>query len=457
MKRTKLVAAIACALAISACMVGCSESGESTPANYNVYKSTGTGYTVTGDNTVKAGEDYTFTVSTDEGYDVSGMKVYANGKVLTANNGTYTVADASEALTIYVTGVEEVEEVVVTEYVDVTFVGENVDFNGDAQVVKGTEYSFTANAYTGYALGEVKNGSTVLTATDGVYTVTADANLAITATATKILDLKTVAGDTPSKGGNVYVGDDGKTHISITYTAEDNFMKSETEVHYHEVGFTVSDEAWANAPADANVAFVTLRIVSKGEDVSSDINPVSGAETTIWGVEDGLASLGFGSMMWPGVNIKEVPVGGRYTAPLKKGNKFVVRNVDGFEAIVESVEFRTVSAIAAEGADMGGAVNVAVDEYNDVWLRSSGGNALTLDLKKILGEDCGGKKVRIDIVRRDDVWNGTGNVQIGHSMLGGYETGYYTDTIAENGTYTFPAIDAMGSALVTLHFTIVEA
>ena len=358
MKRTKLVAAIACTLAISACMVGCSLSGESTPTNYNVYKSTGSGYTVTGESTVKAGEDYTFTVSTDEGYDVSGMKVYANGKALTAVNGQYTVADANEAVTIYVTGVEEIEDVVVTEYVDVTFAGENVDFNGDAQVVKGTEYSFTANAYTGYALGDVMNGTTVLTANeDGVYTVTADADLAITATASKLLEMQTVAGDTPSKGGSVYVGEDGKTHLSITYTAEDNFMKNETEVHYHEVGFTLTEEAWANAPAGANIAFVTLRVVNQGEDVSSDINPVSGAGATIWSVEDGMASLGFGTMRWPGIAVADVPVGGTYIAPMAKGNKIAIRNVDGFEAVIESIEFRTVSAIAAEGEAMGGAVN----------------------------------------------------------------------------------------------------
>ncbi len=63
------------------------------------------GYTVTGEKTVKNGEDYTFTVTVTEGYDGTNMVVKVNDTELTAVDGKYTVEKVSSDLTITVEGV----------------------------------------------------------------------------------------------------------------------------------------------------------------------------------------------------------------------------------------------------------------------------------------------------------------------------------------------------------------
>ena len=65
------------------------------------------GYTVTGEKTVKDGEDYTFTVTVTEGYDAANMVVKVNDTEVTAVDGVYTVEKVSANLTITVEGVTE--------------------------------------------------------------------------------------------------------------------------------------------------------------------------------------------------------------------------------------------------------------------------------------------------------------------------------------------------------------
>lgn len=422
MRNTRKMAVVAGLLAIatSCCLlVGCSSDSNKTTgkSEYGVYYSTDVAYTITGETKVKAGADYTFTVTPAAGYDASAMVVKANGKTLTANNGTYTVAKVNDTVAIYVSGIVASS----VEYVNVTFSGEHVDFTGDSQAEKGEDYTFTVVAYDGYTLGEVKNGTTVLTAgNDGVYTVEdADEDIAITATATKILALKTVAGDTPSKGGSVYVDSDNRTHLKVDFVADDKFMNKDdpTKCHYSEVGFSLTDEAWASAPASANLAIVTLKINSWGSDVSEDINSTNG--TNLWMVNNGIAELGFGNMKWPGCGAAEYPEGSLLCVELAKGgivigkndngedilsseSKFAVRNSDGFDATVMSVEFKTLTSV---GTVVSGSVNVAKDELNNIYLTNAGGGKIKLDLTTILGDACKGKKVNFVVMRVDDITN----------------------------------------------------
>ena len=74
-------------------------------ADYTVTIPTGEGYTVTGEKTVKNGEDYTFTVTVTEGYDAANMVVKVNDTEVTAVDGIYTVEKVSSDLTITVEGV----------------------------------------------------------------------------------------------------------------------------------------------------------------------------------------------------------------------------------------------------------------------------------------------------------------------------------------------------------------
>ncbi len=390
----KLLLAGVLAMSLCFAVIGCTDnSGTAGKSQYDVYYSTDAAYTITGEKTVKSGEDYTFTITPASGYDASAMKVTANGKTLTAKDGKYTVAKVEDTLAIYVTGIVA-PAAPETEYVNVTFTGEHVDFTGDSKAVKGEDYEFTAVAYEGYKLLKVKNGDEVLMAVEGVYTVYgADADIAITATAEAIVnyDLKTVAGDTPSVGGTVYTGEDNMTHIKVDYKNDDRFYKDETKTdfHYQEVGFTLTDEAWAEAPVGANYAIVTLKINTWGTmDASS-----------IWSVEEGMAHLGFGTMKCPGFGMSEYPNGSIKMIGLAKGQKFVVRDSDKFDATVLSVEFKTMSEVGTVGD--GQAANIAKDENGNIYLTNAGGADITIDLTLVLGDACKGKTIRFDVIRLD--------------------------------------------------------
>ena len=66
------------------------------------------GYTISGEKTVKNGEDYTFTVTVTEGYDAANMVVKVNDTEVTAVDGKYTVEKVSSDLTITVSGVKKI-------------------------------------------------------------------------------------------------------------------------------------------------------------------------------------------------------------------------------------------------------------------------------------------------------------------------------------------------------------
>lgn len=428
-------------LAASLCLavIGCAGGDTTGKSQYDVYYMTDAAYTITGEKTVKAGEDYTFTVTPAAGYDASAMKVTANGKTLTAKDGKYTVAKVEDTLAIYVTGIVA-SAAPETEYVNVTFEGEHVDFTGDSKTVKGEDYEFTAVAYDGYNLVEVKNGDEVLMAIDGVYTVEAEADIAITATAEAVVkyDLKTVAGDTPSVGGTVYTGEDNKTHIKVEYNNDDRFYKDETKTdfHYQEVGFGLTDEAWAKAPIGANYAIVTLKINTWGTMEGS----------SIWSVEEGMANLGFGTMKWPGCDSGTYPDGSIKMLGISKGQKFVVRNSDKFDATVLSVEFKTMSEVGTVGA--GQSANLAKDEYGNIYLTNAGGADITIDLTLVLGDACKGKSIRFDIVRLDGV-NGKRNA-IGPIEMSNAKTCNFTANADDEGKITLGIDQMVGLYQITV-------
>ena len=428
-------------LAASLCLavIGCAGGGTTGKSQYDVYYMTDAAYTITGEKTVKAGEDYTFTVTPTAGWDASAMKVTANGKTLTAKDGKYTVSKVEDTLAIYVTGIVA-SAAPETEYVNVTFKGEHVDFTGDSKTVKGEDYEFTAVAYDGYNLVEVKNGDEVLMAIDGVYTVEAEADIAITATAEAVVkyDLKTVAGDTPSVGGTVYTGEDNKTHIKVDYNNDDRFYKDETKTdfHYQEVGFGLTDEAWAKAPIGANYAIVTLKINTWGTMEGS----------SIWSVEEGMASLGFGTMKWPGCDSGTYPDGSIKMLGISKGQKFVVRNSDKFDATVLSVEFKTMSEVGTVGA--GQSANLAKDEYGNIYLTNAGGADITIDLTLVLGDACKGKSIRFDIVRLDGV-NGKRNA-IGPIEMSNAKTCNFTANADDEGKITLGIDQMVGLYQITV-------
>ena len=140
-------------------------------ADYTVTIPTGEGYTITGEKTVKNGEDYTFTVTVTEGYDAANMVVKVNDTEVTAVDGVYTVEKVSSDLTITVEGV--VKKQAAGHAVTLT-PGEGYTLTGEATAEDGKDYTFKLELDYRYEAGEdfavQVNGETV-TGEKGVYTV----------------------------------------------------------------------------------------------------------------------------------------------------------------------------------------------------------------------------------------------------------------------------------------------
>ena len=139
-------------------------------ADYTVTIPTGEGYTVTGEKTVKNGEDYTFTVTVTEGYDAANMVVKVNDTEVTAVDGIYTVEKVSSDLTITVEGV--VKKQAAGHAVTLT-PGEGYTLTGEATAEDGKDYTFTVTVSEGYDAANmvVKVNGEEVTAVDGKYTV----------------------------------------------------------------------------------------------------------------------------------------------------------------------------------------------------------------------------------------------------------------------------------------------
>lgn len=452
----KLLLAGVLAMSLCFAVIGCTGGGTTGKSQYDVYYMSDAAYTITGEKTVKAGEDYMFTVTPTAGWDASAMKVTANGKTLTAKDGKYTVAKVEDTLAIYVTGIVA-PAAPETEYVNITFEGEHVDFTGDSQVEKGEDYTFTAVAYDGYTLGEVKNGEEVLTADEnGVYTIEEAAeDLTITATATKNQAVKVSKG----KGASVTVDDNNVTHLSVAYNAEDReYNGDKTELFYTEVGFTLSSEAWAAAPKNANLAILTLRLNSWGEDVSADIGS-SWTGITLVMVENGMANLGenlkLGNMPYPDFNSTKFAEGSVITLELSKTSQFFVRLSNGFDASVINIEYKSVSKIHVDGACDGGAtyegvIDIAMDEDKEVLVRTATWGNVVIDVTKILGDECKGKTIKVDVIRLDDAM---GDNRFNGVLLKAARTGSFEATVSDEGTIKLELAYAYG--LTQLHFSIV--
>ena len=90
----------------------CTVCGKAKPVTiYTVTLPEGDGYTVRGETSVTEGENYTFTVAIAEGYETGeGFAVKANGAVLTAVEGVYTIENITADQIITIEGVAKKQE-----------------------------------------------------------------------------------------------------------------------------------------------------------------------------------------------------------------------------------------------------------------------------------------------------------------------------------------------------------
>lgn len=135
-----MVLVLACAFA--ACEV--------TPTTYTVTLTTGEGYTLSGDKSVEEGKDYTFTLAIADGYEKSAdFAVKANGTALSEANGKYTVTAVAANITVIVSGVVKKAAPIVKHSVTLP-TGEGYTVTGATEVVEGENYTFTLAVTTGF-------------------------------------------------------------------------------------------------------------------------------------------------------------------------------------------------------------------------------------------------------------------------------------------------------------------
>ncbi len=147
---------------------------------------TATAHTGFNKDDVKYGDNFKFTVTPEEHYHIVSVKV--GETTLTAEDGVYTL-----------TSVEANQTVTVLTEIDsfaISFSGEHITATpmegyDPNKVNYGADFKFTVAAEAHYNVVSVKDGDTLLTATEGVYTLT-NVTKATTITLTAELDTHTV-------------------------------------------------------------------------------------------------------------------------------------------------------------------------------------------------------------------------------------------------------------------------
>ena len=186
---------------------------ETTPTTYTVTLTTGEGYTLSGDKSVEEGKDYTFTLTIADGYEKSAeFAVKANGKVLAEKDGKYTVSAVTENITVTVTGVVKKAAPIVKHSVTLP-TGEGYTVTGATEVVDGENYTFTLAATTGFnidsAVVKVNGEELDNNGNEGEYTVeNVTADLTITVEGLKIAKYTVTL--TPTEGITYLSENDGK-------------------------------------------------------------------------------------------------------------------------------------------------------------------------------------------------------------------------------------------------------
>lgn len=183
---------------------------------------------------VDDGEDFVFIVKIKEGYQAPDMVVKANGVVLPASNGQYTIINVTTNQIISVEGIVAKTCTVTMPtgagYTITKTDGSSFTSSDLTNIAYGTEFSFkltVLDSYTGSCV--VKAGSTTLTPSDGVcYTFTVKGNTQITVTGLQMrqfavtlpsedgVQFKSIAGTIISGTSTVNYGEEFKFKVEIT-------------------------------------------------------------------------------------------------------------------------------------------------------------------------------------------------------------------------------------------------
>ena len=136
MKNKSTIILLLAFVAVCCLTIGCVTSTE----QCNVKLSTGAGYVVNGAKTVEKGKNYVFTVTANEGYNITSVMV--GTEKLTETDGKYTVANVTADIEIVVSAQRKT--------FSVFFVGDGYEASGEPTVTYGSNYVFTLSIADGY-------------------------------------------------------------------------------------------------------------------------------------------------------------------------------------------------------------------------------------------------------------------------------------------------------------------
>ena len=243
------------------------------------------GYTVTGEKTVKDGENYTFTVTVAEGYDGTGMVVKVNGEEVKPVDGVYTVEKVSSNLEITVEGV--------TKKVAYTLNFEGMSGAGD-NVAKGAAFegvfSVTADSAVSYEtfVATFKFDPTVVEVTyvrpaifqqsidteKGILTLTSQkGSFPANVKAEIMIGFKSIAfGDATVSLTSVKADEKEVLPEAITLAKASGYKVTWTD----DAAYTVTGEKYA----DVNGTYTFTVAANKGYDASNAVVKVNDTEVT---------------------------------------------------------------------------------------------------------------------------------------------------------------------------------
>lgn len=269
------------------------------PDTYTVTLPSGNGFTASGETTVTAGSNYTFTVTVATGYDVSTLVVKNGEATLTAtstegNVVTYTINNVQSNITLAAT-------IAKLKFSVTLPTGEGYAVVGESEAVYGEDYTFTVNAVAGYSVKDavVKSGDVTLTGVNGTYTVAnVTANVVITvenivklqdyvSVTTRVYDLKLADITDAQKAAAYYmtgvsgVYQNETCEVSADLSAVDFTRAGTYTITYKLVGHeTVTETATVNVYGEPTITVASDAIKtvvwSKNLDLNAFINTLVG-------------------------------------------------------------------------------------------------------------------------------------------------------------------------------------
>lgn len=269
------------------------------PDTYTVTLPSGNGFTASGETTVTAGSNYTFTVTVATGYDVSTLVVKNVEATLTAtstegNVVTYTINNVQSNITLAAT-------IAKLKFSVTLPTGEGYAVVGENEAVYGEDYTFTVNAVAGYSVKDavVKSGDVTLTGVNGTYTVAnVTANVVITvenvvklqdyvSVTTRVYDLKLADITDAQKAAAYYmtgvsgVYQNETCEVSADLSAVDFTRAGTYTITYKLVGHeTVTETATVNVYGEPTITVASDAIKSvvwsKNLDLNAFINTLVG-------------------------------------------------------------------------------------------------------------------------------------------------------------------------------------